>query len=71
MWSSFVGTHKYHNYTRDVKSHQTAAQRYMTEMKADKFMYVNTNTFQVTEKGDPDALEFIHFRLNGQSFLYN
>ena len=43
----------------------------MTEMKADKFMYVNTNTFQVTEKGDPDALEFIHFRLNGQSFLYN
>lgn len=24
-WKSFIGTHKYHNYTKDVKSHMMAA----------------------------------------------
>ncbi len=24
-WKSFLGTHKYHNYTKDVKSHMMAA----------------------------------------------
>jgi tRNA U38,U39,U40 pseudouridine synthase TruA len=24
-WKSYIGTHKYHNYTKDVKSHMMAA----------------------------------------------
>jgi len=43
----------------------------MIEMKANECMYVNTATFKVTDKEDPEALEFVHFYLKGQSFLYN
>lgn len=25
QWKHFTGTHKYHNYTKDVKNHQMAA----------------------------------------------
>lgn len=34
-------------------------------------MYVNQDTYQVTDATDPRALEFVHFYLKGQSFLYN
>ena len=71
MWSSFLGTKKYHNFTKEVKCHQTAAQRFMMQMKAQSFMYVNVNSLQVTDANDPDALEFVHLFLKGQSFLYN
>lgn len=43
----------------------------MIEMKASEYMYVNMTTFKVTNKEDPEALEFVHFYLKGQSFLYN
>ena len=46
-------------------------QRYMIEMRATECMYVNTHTMEVTDKEDPEALEFVHFYLKGQSFLYN
>ena len=48
-----------------------AAQRYMMDMKADEFMYVNCDTFEVTSTDDPKAIEFIRFYLRGQSFLFN
>ena len=48
-----------------------AAQRYMIEMRADEFMYVNRETFKVTNAEDPNAIEFIRFYLKGQSFLFN
>ena len=48
-----------------------AAQRYMMEMDASEFMYVNRDTLEVTNKEDKRALEFIRFYLKGQSFLYN
>ena len=70
-WKSFLGTHKYHNYTKDVKSHMMAAQRFMIEMEASEFRYVNRKTFKVTEASDPDGIEFVRFYLKGQSFLYN
>lgn len=34
-------------------------------------MYVNYETNELTNKEDPKAIEFIHFFLKGQSFLYN
>jgi tRNA U38,U39,U40 pseudouridine synthase TruA len=43
----------------------------MMQMKAQSFMYVNVHSLQVTDVNDPDALEFVHLFLKGQSFLYN
>lgn len=34
-------------------------------------MYINRETFDVTDSSDPNAIEFIHFFLKGQAFLYN
>lgn len=39
--NTFTGTKKYHNYTKDVKPDQQAANRYMIELNANEFMYVN------------------------------
>lgn len=71
MFNQFLGTRKYHNYTREVKPSSNAALRYMLELSCNDFMYVNKNTLEVSNKEDPDAIEFIHFFLKGQSFLYN
>lgn len=71
MWQQFLGTKKYHNYTKDTKASDMAANRYMMELTANSFMYVNQNTFELTNSDDPDAIEFIHFFLKGQSFLFN
>lgn len=68
---TFEGTKKYHNYTKDMDPEKEAAKRYMLELKASDYMYVNTKTLEVTEHSDKDALEFVHFYLRGQSFLYN
>ena len=43
----------------------------MLELTADDYMYINRDTYEVTNKEDPNALEFVHFFLKGQSFLYN
>lgn len=69
--TTFAGTKKYHNYTKDVRPDQTASQRFMIDLKANDYMYVNQDTFEVTDASDPRALEFVHFYLRGQSFLYN
>ena len=68
---TFMGTKKYHNYTRDMDPNKNAANRFMLELTANDFMYVNYKTFDVTDASDPEALEFVHFFLKGQSFLYN
>lgn len=47
------------------------AQRFMMILEASDFMYVNYETNEVTNKDDPKAIEFLHFFLKGQSFLYN
>ena len=47
------------------------AQRFMIDMDASEFRYVNTKTFECTTADDPDAIEFVRFYLKGQSFLYN
>ena len=71
LWASFTGTKKYHNYTKEIKPHEAAACRYMMKMTANEFMYVNRRSFQVSEAADPEALEFVRFYLQGQSFLFN
>ena len=43
----------------------------MKRLKADTFMYINKDTLDVTDKDDPNSIEFIHFFLKGQAFLYN
>lgn len=68
---TFAGTKRYHNYTREMRPEQQASQRFMMELTANDYMYVNQDTFEVTNRDDPRALEFIHFFLKGQSFLYN
>ena len=71
LWSSFTGTKKYHNFTKDVKPHENQAARYMMRMTANEFMYVNRETFAVTDEADENAIEFVRFYLQGQSFLFN
>ena len=71
LWKAFEGTKKYHNFTKEIKSHEAAAQRYMMTMTANEFMYVNKDTLEVTEEADANAIEFVHFFLKGQSFLFN
>lgn len=48
-----------------------SALRYMLELKANSCMYINRETLDVTNAEDPNAIEFIHFFLKGQAFLYN
>jgi hypothetical protein len=43
----------------------------MMILDANEFMYVNSETNEITDSDDPKAIEFIHFFLKGQSFLYN
>ena len=43
----------------------------MIELECNDFMYINRETYEVTDESDPNALEFIHFYLKGQAFLYN
>ena len=38
---TFEGTKKYHNYTKDISHEKEAAKRYMLELKAEEYMYVN------------------------------
>ena len=45
--------------------------RYMLELKAHNYMYINRDTLDVTDESDPKAIQFIHFFLKGQAFLYN
>jgi len=34
-------------------------------------MYVNVDTLKMTDANDENGLEFVHFFLKGQSFLFN
>ena len=71
LWANFKGTKKYHNYTKEIKPHEEAAKRYMMNMTANEYMYVNQDTFAVTDATDQRAIEFVRFYLQGQSFLFN
>lgn len=62
---TFEGTKKYHNYTKDLEPSKEAAKRYMLELRANDYMYVNSKDFSMTNAEDPDALEFVHFYLRG------
>ena len=42
-----------------------ACLRYMLELTANDYIYINRNTLEVTNAEDPDAIEFIHFFLRG------
>lgn len=48
-----------------------ASKRFMIELTADDYMYINRDTYEVTTADDPKSIEFVHFFLKGQSFLYN
>ena len=37
----------------------------MIELSANDYMYVNSETFEITNSEDPLALEFVHFFLKG------
>lgn len=54
-----------------MRPEQMASQRFMMELSANDYMYVNQDTCEVTDEKDPRAIEFVHFYLRGQSFLYN
>ena len=54
----FIGTHKYHNYTKEVEYKQASAMRYMMDVNC-------------LDKSVMQDVEFIHFNIKGQSFLYN
>lgn len=71
LFQGFKGTKNYHNYTKDVKASEMTANRNMMELDASEFMYINTNDLTVSNCEDENALEFVHFFLKGQSFLYN
>lgn len=71
MFEQFLGTKKYHNYTKDVKATEMACNRYMMELTANEFMYVNRESFEITDCNDSNAIEFVRFYLKGQSFLFN
>jgi len=67
----FKGIKPYHNYTRDITAKMPQAKRNMLELRAHELVYFNIKTLEVSNKDDPDAIEFIHFWFKGQSFLYN
>lgn len=71
MFEKFLGTKKYHNYTKNVQPHETGAMRYMLKLESNEYVYMNKNTFELTNAEDKDGIEFVHFFLKGQSFLYN
>lgn len=62
---TFLGTKSYHNYTKDMKPGQTASQRFMIDLTANEYMYVNKETFEVTSSEDVKAIEFVKFYLKG------
>lgn len=71
MWTGFEGTRNYHNFTKGVKATEMTANRFMIEMCADRYVYVNQDTGLRTDENDPRAMEFVHLFLKGQSFLFN
>jgi tRNA pseudouridine38-40 synthase len=48
-----------------------AANRYMIEMYADRYMYFNQDSGELTNEQDPRAVEYVYLYLKGQSFLFN
>jgi hypothetical protein len=42
-----------------------AAMRYMIELTANDYMYINKDTYEVTNADDQKGIEFIHFFLKG------
>ena len=65
LWASFEGTKKYHNFTKGVQAHENSSARYMMKMTANEFLYVNRESFEVTEASDENGIEFVRFYLKG------
>ena len=58
MCEEFKGTHRYHNYTRNMDPKKMQANRHIFELRTKPSLTI-------------DGVEFIEFFINGQSFLYN
>lgn len=58
LLAKFEGTHRYHNYTKQMKAKDKNSQRYMMEVKVKDYMVY-------------DGIEFARVYLKGQAFLYN
>ena len=61
LFNEFLATKKYHNYTRDMKSHDTKCQRFMMNLDCKDYMYINRETMEVSKDTDLKAIEFVHF----------
>ena len=48
-----------------------SAQRYMVHLDCSELVYINRDTNEMTDESDKRGIEFMHFFLKGQSFLYN
>jgi len=71
LFGYFKGVRPYHNYTREINAKQQQARRNMIELKSSELLYFNRTTHALSNKEDPEAIQFVHFYLRGQSFLYN
>jgi tRNA pseudouridine38-40 synthase len=70
-FKKFIGTKCYHNYTRDLSAKMSQSKRHMIKLDATELRYFNRDTLEPSNKEDPRAIEFVHFWIKGQSFLYN
>ena len=61
----FMGTNNYHNYTKDIKSYDSKSKRFMIHLQSSDYMYINRDSFEVTNESDNKAIEFVHFFLKG------
>ena len=52
LFNLFLGTKKYHNYTRDTKAHDMKCQRCMFDLKCSEYMYINRDTLEVSKETD-------------------
>jgi tRNA pseudouridine(38-40) synthase len=56
IFKMFLGSKKYHNFSKEVKPHQTQAMRFMVELSANDYMYINRDTLEVTDESDPKSI---------------
>jgi tRNA U38,U39,U40 pseudouridine synthase TruA len=48
VWESYVGTKNYHNFTKGLKATEMSANRFMMEMYADRYLYFNQDSGELT-----------------------
>ena len=62
---TFIGTKKYNNYSSGKLLKENEESRYMIDLTANEFMYVNKDSYEYTNSEDPDAIEYVHFYIHG------